>query len=568
MKLFSMFSKPAHLSLEKAEEKAQLRHDRYLLVIAGVLMGFAYPPVPFPLTSFFALVPLFTVLERRQKLIDLNRAIWFFGFITGVVSLYWVGAFTVGKDPFLMIGGGLMLFANPVFFLIPSTLYYAAIRSGFVKKEYALWFIPPFWASYEYFYMNIDLNFPWITVSNSLADFQTYYKFADVVGALGMTMLVIWFNIALYKIWSGWRAEKKISKPAVAVASLVLFVPLAYGVITKGSGAPTETVRVGLIQPNLDPYQKWAGGSPDEILSLYLSLSDKAIEQGAKMIIFPETALPVYLMTGQFQPLVDRIHQFADSNKVPLLTGMPHIKYFQNGDKIPPDAHKFPDADIWYGSYNSVLLFTPNSTEVQQYGKHKLVPFGERTPYIGQIPFFADLFKWGVGISSWNEGQDTVVFSAKLQTSKGEREVKFAALVCFESVFPYYVTEFSRRGAEFFAVVTNDSWYGNTSGPYQHKEFSNLRALENNRAVVRAANGGISCLITPDGHTTKQTKMYEQTMLVVDVPLEKGETLFTESSLFLPRFVYGFSLFAFFAWIGKIIYLKTRKDSKYIEKNR
>jgi apolipoprotein N-acyltransferase len=267
-------------------------------------------------------------------------------------------------------------------------------------------------------------------------------------------------------------------------------------------------------------------------------------------------------MNGQYEATVQRIYNYADSNKVYILTGMPHIKMFQPGDKLPPDVKSFKGSDIKYATYNSVLLFAPGDRTVQQYGKIKLVPFGERTPYIDQLPFLGNILQWGVGLSSWNVGQETKVFSANVKTSTGEREVKFGALVCFESVFPNFVTEFSQKGAEFFAVVTNDSWYGNTSGPYQHKEFSALRALENHRAFVRAANGGISCLIDQTGSTKKATRMYETAVITVDVPLLKKSTLFMNSAFVVPYLTILLSVITILLWIYSVIIEKKNKTEK------
>ena len=544
------------------DERAKLKSDRYLLIIAGVLMGFAYPPVPLPVTAFIALVPLLIVLERREKLIDLNRAVYLFAFVTGVVALYWVGAYTVAKDRFLMIGGGLMLFANPVSFLIPVTLYYGVIRSGFMKKENAIWLIPPFWAAYEYFYMNVDVNFPWITISNTLADFQLFYKFSDVVGPLGMTMILIWINIAIYKLWKTWQSDKKPDRVALRVLTVLVLLPVFYSLITTDDKPADETLRVGLVQPDLDPYQKWSGGPLEQILDKYLKLSDKAVKEGAKLVIWPETALPVFILNGQYPEIVERLHKYVDSTGVPILTGMPHVKFFQPGEPYPSDAKRFPDGEIRFATYNSVLLFTPGDPVVQQYGKHKLVPFGERTPYIDQIPFLGDMLKWGVGISSWNVGEGEYVFPVKTTTSKGKREVKVGALVCFESVFPYYAAEFTLGGAEFLAVVTNDSWYGNTSGPHQHKEFSNLRAIENHRAVVRAANGGVSCLIDQSGHTVKETKMFEENVITVDVPLQTRGTIFLSTSKVIPYGVWAVSLIAALLWLTAVVKERFHKKGK------
>ena len=114
------------------------------------------------------------------------------------------------------------------------------------------------------------------------------------------------------------------------------------------------------------------------------------------------------------------------------------------------------------------------------------------------FPVLGKWIKWNVGISSWNTGQDTVVFN---YLNKHEKEIGIGGVICIESIYPDFISAFVEKGAEFIAVVTNDSWYGNSSGPYQHKEMQVLRAVENRRSLVRAANGGISCIVNPLGRT-------------------------------------------------------------------
>ena len=106
--------------------------------------------------------------------------------------------------------------------------------------------------------------------------------------------------------------------------------------------------------------------------------------------------------------------------------------------------------------------------------------------------------------------------------------------MCYESIFPELIAAFAQRGSEMIAVVTNDSWYGNTSGPYQHKEISVLRAVENRRSVVRAANGGISCIINPLGITVAETKMYTKDVLVGNVSLNNEKTFYTLHPFIVP----------------------------------
>ncbi|MFN3694521.1 MAG: apolipoprotein N-acyltransferase, partial [Ignavibacterium sp.] len=254
--------------------------------------------------------------------------------------------------------------------------------------------------------------------------------------------------------------------------------------------------------------------------------------------------LPVYLLSGTYSDIVDSIYSFLREKDVYLLTGMPdYIVHYENP---PSDAKLSKAGNFHYSTYNSILLIDPNSYEIQRYGKMHLVPLGEKVPFVDALPFLADWFKWGVGLSGWNVGKDTTVFKFKVINDT----IKVAGLVCYESVFPDFVTHFVKKGAQFITVVTNDSWYGNSSGPYQHKEFAALRAVENRRAVVRSANGGISCLINQYGITEFETEMFTRSSLVVDVPLNEQITFYTKYPLIIPILSSAFSL-----WIIGINFL-------------
>ena len=157
------------------------------------------------------------------------------------------------------------------------------------------------------------------------------------------------------------------------------------------------------------------------------------------------------------------------------------------------------------------------------------------------FPFLCNLIKWGVGIPGWNVGRDTANFSipnrAGLKFNKSrctDDSIYINSIVCYESIYPYYLTNFVKRGADLIAVVTNDSWYGNSSGPYQHDAISNLRAVENRRTVIRAANGGISCVIDPLGRTKIHSELFTKTYIVSDVTLENTKTFFTRYPLIIP----------------------------------
>jgi apolipoprotein N-acyltransferase len=221
---------------------------------------------------------------------------------------------------------------------------------------------------------------------------------------------------------------------------------------------------------------------------------------------------------------------------------MPHIKFYYDSTKAPVDAKLNKGGNYLYTTYNSVLLLKPGTRKYQQYGKMHLVPLGEHVPFADQFSFLADLFKWGVGLGGWNVGKDTVVFKTSVQINGEDELVNINGQVCYESIFPLFTPNFVKRGAEFIAVVTNDSWYGNSSGPPQHKEFAVLRAIENRRSIIRCANGGISCIINPLGITEEETEMFTRTVLVGDVSLQNEKTFYTEHPTIIITIISVFSL--------------------------
>ncbi len=510
------------------DEKRQLKRDRLLALLSGLLFGLAFPPFPIPYLIFVALIPYFYLISKRESLAEINSITYLTTFVFTLITLYWVGSWTKEADPFLMISGILLMFVNPAVYLIPSTLFYFS-RKLFSKRT-AVYLFPLFWVSFEYAYSLTDLRFPWLALANSLPKFNLFIQAADVIGAYGISLLVLYINLFLYLTIQDFYENKKLHKKYTMAVLLLFIIPLLYGVIRiKLFKMPEENIKVGLVQPNLNPWDKWEAGNLDEQLDLYLELSRTAVKKNAKIIIWPESALPVYLLVGNYFTQVNRIQQFADSNDVFIMTGMPDANFFFDKDEAPPDAKVSKNIGMYYVSYNSILLFSPQSFQVQKYGKMKLVPFGEKVPFVESLPFLGDLIKWQVGISSWNVGREQVVFDFVEGV-----QLKVGGVICIESIYPDFVAGFVQKGANIIAVVTNDSWYGYSSGPFQHKEIAALRAIENRRFVVRAANGGISAIIDPLGRTVQQTKLFERDVLIGDAGINNSLTIYSRFPLVIP----------------------------------
>jgi apolipoprotein N-acyltransferase len=538
------------------QEKNSRSRERGLLVLSGIFLGISFPPFPFPFTILMlvGLIPYFIVIEKRKKLIEINSATYLMAFVFGLITIYWVGSWQKEADPFLMISGALLLFVNPVFFLIPSTLLYYS-RKIFPSSA-TLFLFPLFWVTYEYVYMLTDLSFPWLTLGNGLPHFTAFIQAADIVGTMGLSLIVVFINILFYKGISYYPSKKKRSYVHLLIGIFIIIVLLVYGAVRLNTFKISDkTIRVGLIQPNLDPWEKWSGSSVDDLTHTYLDMSRQAVNKGAKLIVWPETALPVFLLNEAYRDPLDSIYSFIEKNKIYLLTGMPDIRYDEKGPKLPSDSKYSKEGNFYYRTYNAIYLFSPYSGETQRYGKMKLVPFGERVPFVDTFPFLGDLIKWGVGITGWNVGKDTLVFQLPVNKTLEKDTLKLNGLVCYESIYPDFVAGFIHKGAQLIIVVTNDSWYGNSSGPYQHKEMSVLRAVENRRTVLRAANGGISCIIDPLGRTVIQSNMFTKDVIVKDVPIETGETIYTKTHAVIPILSSVFSI-----WVIGIFILKKLKE--------
>lgn len=536
------------------EQRKESRRQLLLGLLSGVLMGLSFQPVPFHWFMFFALVPYLYVLNKREGLGEISRLTYFTAFIFNIVTLYWVGSWTPDADPFLMMAGSILMFWNPILFLIPSTLFYAAKK--LFNKNIAFILLPLFWVSYEYVYSITEFRFPWLTLANSQSYFLTFIQITDIIGAYGLSLILLFINVSLFFLVNKYLKEKRISYIGIAALLSLVFIPILYGVIKINNyEQPGKKIKVGIIQPDLNPNKKWEVGSLDQILDLYLDMSDKVIAEGGEIILWPETALPVYLLSGNYNSTAQRIFDYAKQNDVHILSGMPDAEFYREGDIVPDDAKPVKNSKSFYTSYNSILLFNPYNDKADKYGKIKLVPFGEKVPYVEDLPFLGDFLKWNVGISSWNTGRDTVVFNF-VKDRAIEDTVKIGAVVCIESIYPDFVSSFVKRGAEIITVVTNDSWYGNSSGPYQHKEFSVLRAVENRRSLIRCANGGISCLIDPLGNTIVETKMFEKTTLVVDAALENEISLYTKYPLLIPILCSVISIWIFGMFLIKKMSIK------------
>ncbi len=470
------------------------------------------------------------------------------------------------RDPYLMMAGGLLLLAEPVFFSLIMLTY------SFIRKKLgltiALIALPAVWVTWEWLYAYGQFSFPWLT----LGDTQTYYlqkiQFAEITGVYGISFWIVAINVLIFSLFfeatkAGWKVTQRKSILLIAAIAVIYIVPTIYSFTVNENKfmrtSPNE-LNVGIIQPNTDPWEKWTGGNSLEPrwhqVEQYLAMTDAQRKDSVQISVWPETAVLFNLPSSRYY---DLFRSAIDSMNVSIITGFVDYHFYENGE-APVGSSIISGTSVHYDSYNAVMFAEPHVPFIQRYAKMRLVPFAERIPYADEVPFLIEPLRWGVGISNWGIGKDSTVFDDHVNNSNRPKadkpKAEFLAMVCYESIFPEFVSSFVKRGAEFLVFITNDSWWGNTSGARQHAQIAVLRAVENRRWVVRCANGGISCFIDPMGRMYDKTSMYTQASIVHRIEPRSEQTFYTRHGDWLARVCAVLTLVAFVTAVFSLIVRK------------
>jgi apolipoprotein N-acyltransferase len=503
-----------------------------LSIVSGILLGFSYPPSPLYSLAYVAFIPFLVVFTHETSYLKFFGKTYLFLSVLHIITLYWTGGFVVGKDMWMMIAGAAVLIVHPFFFL-PSIM-----TSFWIKKKmgliYGLVAFALFWISFEYWHSMGEYSFPWITIGNSQAYDLYRIQMIEYTSIYGISIILLAFNIlAFVTLWNfstgRWSFKSKYFRLTIGVLLALYLLPLMYGKIRMNTFDKEEKdgISVGVVQLNFDPWEKWGSSYSDKLVSYtdqvkgHLKETGSILKSKVDLVIWPETAIPIHILLPRFHALLQDVTGSVDTLGVPIFTGLPTAEYFDSA-KAPVTATQIGHSNLFVESYNSTILFQPHQLG-PIHNKSILVPFAERIPYAEMFRFLIEPLKWNVGISSWGKGNDTLVYSFPV---KDGLNVKFSGMICYESAYPNYVRNFVKKGAEFLTIITNDSWWGNTSGAYQHAAFASLRAVETRRWIVQCANGGISLFVDPTGRRVQETKLYSQANLVGQIKPRTDKTFY------------------------------------------
>jgi apolipoprotein N-acyltransferase len=284
---------------------------------------------------------------------------------------------------------------------------------------------------------------------------------------------------------------------------LVLFFVSEYGkwriLKTDKEAKTSEFNKIAVIQGNIDQAEKWDIKKQMSITKKYIYLSDSVKKAAPDLVIWPETATPFYFTHNAF--MTKMVTDSISKQEALFLIGS-------------PSASKTDDSSFAY--FNSAYLIHPDTNIIGKYDKVHLVPFGEYVPFKKWFPFLGKMVQQ---IGDFTPGN--------IENILGCKKFTLAVQICYEIIFPQLSRSIVKNNALFIINITNDAWFGNTSAPYQHFAMAILRAVENKRTLIRAANTGISGYIDPVGRIISSSPVYKEKTLVQKVPALKTKTFYT-----------------------------------------
>jgi len=496
--------------------KNGFRSPFLLALVSSVLLFMAMPGYLgwWPLLAV-ALVPLLKVCLLSRPAAAW-KAGWFAGLLYQVLTVHWLVVALVryghlplwaGIGVMLLLSGYLALFQGAFCFLL------SLLAGRFWHRERGVaalvWLAPVLWVGLDALRARLLTGFPWLDLGYGLYRVPQLIQAADLGGHYLITFSLVLVNGLVLAVWDRQRREVRWNigreRRGLFMAWGFLIFVLGYSLLSwrmlpvlTGRGLRAQ---VAVIQGNIRQDRKWDARFKEATLQRYADLTRKAITgRPTELVVWPETALPFY---PQADPLARELGRLVREWNVFLLTGAP----------------TFTGQGTERRFYNSALLLDPRGVVRGVYAKQHLVPFGEYVPLRDLFSFLSPVVE---AAGDFSPGRS----AGPLDIGSGMRA---GVLICFESIFPEIARNETAAGATLLVNLTNDAWYGRSSAPVQSLAMAVLRAVENRRAVVRAANTGISALIAPDGRILQASPIFVPDELRGEVPLLASRSVFTLS---------------------------------------
>jgi len=481
----------------------------FLAVLSGILMSAAFPNIGFSWAAWFAMVPLLVAM-RHQPWGNSFRL----GFIAGLAHyftlMYWLfhTMRTYGYLPWYLSVAILVLMVSYVSAYLGA--FTVSIQQIAKTPGNLVWQVPVFWVSLEFLRSKLFSGLPWELLGYSQHDTLHLIQITDVFGIYGVSFVIALGNAVVFigyllirdKDWGNTKVTKRLFAVSLAGFACLFLSTWVYGdkqlkffddLISR-----SPNVQIAVVQGNIDQAVKWDPKFQEKTIDDYIKLSESVLSDDLELIVWPETATPFYLLR-EAKPSERVLKGMLNTGK-DFLIGSP--SYVNRGNRID--------------YFNSAYLIQAEGSIAGKYDKVHLVPFGEYVPFKKWLPFIGKLVEQ-VGDFKPGKRGSTIPW----------RDLKIGMQICYEIIFPSLSRRMVQNGADLLVNITNDAWFGRTGAPYQHFSMAAIRAVENRRALVRAANTGISGFVDPVGRVLATTSLFEEKALKQKIPVLKTKTIYS-----------------------------------------
>ncbi len=469
-----------------------------LISIIFTWLSFANPIKQLPFLIIFYPLIFIHNSNKHNNIKSTIKYGWFFGSVVFSSCLYWI-AYPVANYSNVPL---VVATACPVLLGMYLGLY-PAIFSGilfYIKEKN--WIIRGIiggitWSFLEYIREYFLTGFPWLNITQAICSYSKFIQPIQIVGEIIFSGIIVTIAIWIYEI-----KNKKLIPTFIGIISVLLIY--MWGIYLYNLNiASKKYISSIIVQGNIDQYVKWDSKFKKYTLDKYIKLTDVALSKSkankTPLVIWPETAMPFYLENKDIFTL--KLLNYTKNKNIMLITGSP--AYEIHGTNIK-----------WF---NRAYLIYHGELKAH-YDKVHLVPFGEYIPFSTILGFLNKIVE-GPGNFSQGKGLYPLI--------KGN--LAMGTLICYEIIFPDLVAEVVNNNAQLLVNISNDAWFGDTSGPYQHLNQAIVKAIETKRFVLRATNTGISAIISPKGDVLKRLPLDKEGFLIYDnVALMDKKTFFVK----------------------------------------
>ncbi len=460
----------------------------FYILTSSLCMTLTFSPVNAWYLGFIGLIPLIHVLySRTDKSFFIG---YIFGFFYSLALVHWL-AFNSGAQVWLVTLSAIAAAA----FVALNYGFIAWLSVGIMKRDRVLGLIafPFIWTSVEFIRSYGVLGFQWVLAANGQTGNLAFIQLADMGGPYLISFLLVSINTLLFSLIRQIPQHQFNRILLWILFALFLVIPYGYGIFRLSQPVDGDKSFVfRIIQPDFNSHEKWDRERRTDVFNVMDELSRAHGIDTVDMIIWPESATPVYIRTQiKYRKILEDLTH--ETGKV-LISGVPD--YFIKDNNI--------------NVTNSLFVFEPGEGITSKYNKQILVPFGEYIPFSSVFPVLSRL---NLGQGNFTPGKNEPLLHIH------SLDLMLAPMICYESVFSSASINKIRQGGAYHILVTNDSWFGDSWGPYQHASQSVFRAVETRRPVLRSANTGISMVINSKGQILNEIPLDTRGFMDVAVPV-------------------------------------------------